>query len=144
MRQVAARVDVQPSAQAPFARASVTQSNMRRIKHLHAVPDKAACEKHESVHCGAQGGQVAARVEGADAAALSAAVAEHIAAAEPPRVKPPAVHAAPAPAPQAVHEPAGSMPPASNGREGLGTADRITRLLTSAPVILFMKARPGQ
>lgn len=81
---------------------------------------------------------MAARVEGADAVALSAAVAEHIAVAEPPRAKPAAAHAAPAPAPQAER----SAPPASNGQEGLGTADRITRLLTSAPVVLFMKARP--
>ena len=79
-------------------------------------------------------------MEGADAAALSAAVAEHIVPAEPPRAKPPAPLAAPAPAAQAARAPA---QPALNGREGLGTAARITRLLTSAPVILFMKARPG-
>ncbi|KAK9845491.1 hypothetical protein WJX81_007843 [Elliptochloris bilobata] len=80
-------------------------------------------------------GRVAARVEGADAAALSAAVAEHIAAAEPPHAKP-----APAPAAQAmraaVAEPAVAT---SDGRDGLSTAARIQQLLASAPVMLFMK-----
>ena len=88
-----------------------------------------------------QNGQVAARVEGADAAALSAAVAKHIAAAKPPRAKLPTAPGGRAPAAQAVREAAEPAMPASDGREGLGTTARITRLLASAPVILFMKAR---
>ena len=90
-----------------------------------------------------QNGKVAARVEGADAAALSAAVAEHIAAAEPRAALPPASTAA-APA-VAAAGPAtaglGSTAATSDCKQGVSATARIRQLLASSPVMLFMKAR---
>jgi len=111
----------------------------QRVTRSTAQPSCSVCR----VPC-VQDGAAVARVEGADAAALTAAVAEHIGAAAPRGAAPAAAAAAPAPA--AAHAPpaaSGSSAPAANGgpTHGGGTAARIRGLLASAPVILFMKVR---
>jgi len=130
---------VTPAAASTPSRRSCACREKRIVYKQHQAANLQHCRALR-----AQDGAAVARVEGADAAALTAAVAEHIGAAAPRGAAPAAAAAATAPA-AAPAPPAasGSSAPEADGgvTHGGGTAARIKGLLASAPVILFMKVR---